>query len=354
MRILQLHNADWRGVVQNNGDMICPLHEADQAIVRREINGEFSLTVHMPKGAKNTENVEIGKAIKSTINEDGDAEFFVVKTRQRSMSGGVTIYAEHQHYLFNGVIIKSGPAYSGLGPDVVFNNLRAHALPAITDISAWTYSRTSEIRANFPARQVPITLMTALKSHMIGNAGGELIFHGFDVEYVDQMGVDRGARFRYGLNLTELATEDILDEYASGIFPFWGKQGDQNRPMTILDDPVYPYTGSFPMQVIKPVDFTQQFDTQPSQADLQSAAAEYAARNAPTGFPLSIQAERANITGNTKIDLGDTVTVTYTPWGIDTKTRIYSLSFDALRGKVISAQFGTINPGFAGAIKNMI
>jgi hypothetical protein len=35
------------------------------------------------------------------------------------------------------------------------------------------------------------------------------------------------------------------------------------------------------------------------------------------------------------------------------QTRIQALNFDALRGRVIDVELGTVNPGFAGAVKNM-
>ena len=353
MRILQLHSADARGIVPAGGAMICPLQDANQATVKRQINGEYSLAVSIPKGGRNAEKVQIGTAIKATVNEMGDQEFFIVKSRTRSISGGVSIYAEHQSYYLAGVILASGPAYTNGQVSVVFSNMHDWAYPSISSFSTWTYSRASSLRANFPARPTPTSMMSALKTHLIGSAGGELIFSGLNVEYVSQMGADRGAWYRYGVNLTALEAEDILDGYASGIFPFWGREGDANRPMTILNTPVLPYVGTFPLQVVVPVDLTDQFPTQPSQADLLAAAQEYAAQNTPTGIPLSIKAERVNIGGNTPVDLGDTVTVTCTPWGIDAKTRISALTFDALRGRVISAEFGTINPGFAGAVKNI-
>ena len=167
------------------------------------------------------------------------------------------------------------------------------------------------------------------------------------------MGSDNGAHYSYGINLTELESEDILDGYASGIYPFWGRKGDADRPLTILTDPVLPYSGTFPLQVIIPVDLTDKFDAQPSQAQLLAAAQEYAALNTPTGVPISLNASRVKISSEVPVDLGDTVTVICTPWGLTQQTRIQALNFDALRGRVIDVELGTVNPGFAGAVKNM-
>ena len=179
------------------------------------------------------------------------------------------------------------------------------------------------------------------------------IFDGFNVEYVDAMGADNGAFYRYAVNLTDMGAEDILDGYATGIYPFWGSQGDTNRPLTVLTNKVYNFTGTWPIQVIVPVDMTDLFDTQPTQQQLLDACAEYETLHKPSGIPLSIRASRVRVEGDVAVDLGDTVRVVNTPWRIDIKTRIFALTFDALQGRVLDVQFGTVNPGFAGAVKNM-
>lgn len=348
--MLQLYNADARGVT---GTRICPLPDVTEAVVRREINGEYSLSSTLSRGARHENEIQIGRAIKAAVNEAGTEQTFIIKRRTRSLTGGISVYAEHQSYLYNGLILGAGDAIENGQPRIVFLGIRKAAVPDITDISTWTYSRSSSLRAKFPFRDGPITVMAGLKDHLVGNAGGELIFDGFNVEYVDAMGSDNGAHYSYGINLTELESEDILDGYASGIYPFWGRKGDADRPLTILTDPVLPYSGTFPLQVIIPVDLTDKFDAQPSQAQLLAAAQEYAALNTPTGVPISLNASRVKISSEVPVDLGDTVTVICTPWGLTQQTRIQALNFDALRGRVIDVELGTVNPGFAGAVKNM-
>lgn len=352
MRVLQLHNADPRGVVQAGGAFVRPLQDAEAATVRRVINGEYTLTVELASGARNLGEIILGRAIKAAVNEDGDEEFFIIKNRQRSLTGGWSVYAEHQSYLFNGVLIAGGDSYSNGQPRVVFQSLRTYAAPDITDISTWTYSRSNSLRANFPARPRPMPVMEALKKHLVGAAGGELIFRGFNVEYVTRMGQDRGAEYRYAVNLTEIESEDILDGYASGIFPFWGVQGSQDKPMTILPEKVITYAGTFPITYYVPVDLTGEFETQPTEAQLRTAAEDYAALHAPSGVPISIKVARVKLANDKPVDLGDTVTVVTTPWNLKQKTRIQAIEFDALRGRAERVELGAVNPGFAGAVKN--
>lgn len=350
MGLIQLYNADGRGVVSTR---VCPLPDCTSAIVHREINGEYSLTAALPAGAGFMNEVTIGRAVKAQVDEAGHEQYFIIKRRQRSLTGGISIYAEHQSYLFNGVMLAGNTANPGGRVKTVFNGFRTYAVPSFTDIATWTYSRADNLTADFPERPGPRAVSELLKDFLVANAGGELIHDGFNVEYVDQMGSDNGARYVYGANLTEMEAEDIIDGYASGIYPFWGRVGDASRPITTITNKIYNYSGTFPLTVIIPVDFSDKFETQPSEADLLAACAEYEAINAPVGFPLSIRAARARIAGDVSVDLGDTVTVTNTPWGLNQQTRIVALNFDVLRGRVQDVELGTINPGFAGAVKNM-
>ena len=330
-----------------------PLPDMRTAVVRRQINGEYSLTCTMPRGSMNENEIVVGRAIKATVNEAGNEQMFIIKRRSRSLTGDMQIYAEHISYLYNGIILHAGAANPNGRVNNVFRNIRTGAAPDITDYCTWTYARDVSLRANFPQRRSPISVMAALKSFLVGAAGGELIFDGLDVEYVDAMGADNGAVYRYALNLTDMSTEDIMDEYASGIYPFWGYQGDTSRPLTTITGEVYLFSGQYNPTYIIPVDMTSLFDSQPTEQQLLDACAAYEAQHAPSGIPFSTAASRVRLEGDTAVDLGDTVRVINTPWGVDINTRIYAMTFDALQGRVIDVEFGTVNPGFAGAVKNM-
>lgn len=350
MGMLQLYNADARGVA---GTRICPLPDCTDAPVRRQINGEYSLTATFPRGARFTDELLVGRAIKAKVNELGDEQLFVVKRRRRSLTGGMTVYAEHQSYYYNGVILRGGGASSSGTPSLNFNQLYNSAHPSITDLATFTFSRSSNPATIVPMVSTPTCLRTLLLQWLIETHGGEMVFDGFNVEWVDQMGADRGAVYRYGANLTEMEAEDIVEDYASGIFPFWGSiDPKSNVGLVTIADWTLDFPGTWPIQVIKTVDLTSKFDAQPSQADLLTAAQKWMAVNAPTGIPVSIRASRAKLPADTPVDLGDTVTVVNTPWGISQKTRIFALTFDALRERVKDCEFGTINPGFYGAVKN--
>lgn len=351
-RILQLYNADPKGVVTSR---VCPLPDLRSATVRREVNGEYSLTTALPRGAYGEDEIQLGRAIKATVNEAGKEQYFIIKRRSRSLNGDMQIYAEHQSYYYNGVVIRGGGASASASPQLSFRQLWMSAHPSIRDLATFTYSRVNAQNHMVPMISRPTTVRELLLHWLLETHGGELIFDGFDVEYVDQMGADNGAFYRWGVNLTDMGSEDILDGYASGIFPYWGSIDPRtNTGIVVSPSWTFDFPGTYPLEVYVPLDLTSKFDTQPSTQDLDAAAAEYVAQHASDGVPISISASRVRVEGDTAVDLGDTVRVVNTPWGVDQKTRIFALNFDALQGRVIDVQFGSVNPGFAGAVKNMI
>ena len=78
MKILQLYNADGRGVVSSR---VCPLPDCLSAVVWRQINGEYSLTATLPAGAVNRNEATFGRAIKATVDENGGEQYFIIKRR---------------------------------------------------------------------------------------------------------------------------------------------------------------------------------------------------------------------------------------------------------------------------------
>ena len=353
MSILQLYNADAIGVA---GTRICALSECSEATVRREINGAYYLEFKMPAGAQFENEIRVGRAVKSTVNENKGTAYFIIKKRRRTLSGGMSVYAEHQSYYYDSVILRGGGASAAATSSLVFNQDVNSTHPSVSGLGTFTNSLTGKttITKATPLVSSPTTLRADLLGRLVKTFGGEYSFKGFNISWLDRVGYNRGAVYRYGVNLTDMESEDVLDGYASGIFPYWGSLDPRtNTGIVTIDSWTLDYPGTYPLQVYKPVDFTKQFETQPTPAQLLAAAQEYVAKNAPSGIPVSIKASRARIEGDVIVGLGDTVTIINTPWGINQQTRIFALNFDPLRDITRDVEFGTVNTGFAGAVKDM-
>lgn len=348
MRILQLYNADGYGRV---GSRICPLPDCDSAIVRQEVNGEYSLTMSLPNGAKYEDEVKFGLAIKAVVDELGTEQYFVVKRVNRSLTEGIDIYAEHQSYLYNGIIVE--PFAGGRTHHSTFlRRLYLNCNPSIESIGSLAFDRASDPNARLRGPDTPRPLRALLHEWLVANLGGELSWDGLNMTWVDAVGQNRGAFFRYGINATAMETEDILDTYASGVYPFWGILGDPNRPLVQIANKIIEFSGSYPVKNIIPLDLTDTAETQPTAETLQTAAEAWIAVNAPGAVPVSVRAARARLEGDTPVLIGDTVRVVNDRWGLDVSLRVMALTFNALSGMVEDVELGTVNPGFPGAVKN--
>ena len=349
MGILQLYNADSVGRVTSRAH---PLPDCDSATVRQEVNGEFSLTATMPAGARFEDEVQDGMAIKALVDELGTEQKFIIKKRDRSLDGGLRIYAEHQSYYYRGVVVE--PFEGGLAaPSAFLNRLRLNANPSLSGIGTMTSERSDTTHVWLKGPDTPKAMRELLLQWLVQNLGGELAWDGFDLTWVDQLGANRGVTYRYAANLLTLETEDILDGYFSGIYPFWGRLGDSYSPLVEISGKIIEFSGSYPMRHIIPLDLSDQFANQPTAAELQARAEAWAAVNAPGAIPVSIAASRARLEGDKPVLLGDTIRIVNSRWGLDASIRVMALTFDALRERVQDVQLGAANPGFPGAVKNM-
>jgi phage-related protein len=177
---------------------------------------------------------------------------------------------------------------------------------------------------------------------LAGEFGGEYDFDGYNITWVDALGQDRGAVVKYGINLLDLEVENVLDGYESGIYPFWGEAGSTDRPLVEIADKILYYStpGYYPMQIIRPVDMSEYFETQPTPTDLAIRARGYERTHTKLTPPRAFTIHRIKRQGDVPIDLGDTIRITHRKWSTNEQVRVVGLTLDALRGKVRDLEVG--------------
>ena len=354
--MLQLWTANKVGTPQTR---IGPLSECTEALIRRKINDEYTLTVQLPPGAEFENDVEPGQVIVSPVDESGTEDRFVIKQRMRRLTGGMEIYAEHQSYVYNGYICKpltitrDHQGFLFETAQDVFLAIRTNAVPSVASSQfVWSGMFNKAAPMTEPPK-VPSSLRALLLGWYVQEFGKELDFYRTVITAKDRLGADNGASIRYAVNMLELGADDVVDDYASGIMPFWGSQGDSSKPLTMLPEGYIEYTPTayFPFRKIVPVDFSDYFERQPTETQLRDTANAYAAENAVPYIPRSFSAEHVQRDGDRPINLGDDVKIINETWRLTTKLRIVGVTFDALQRRVVGVEIGKLNPGFAGAVR---
>lgn len=346
--MLQLYNCD---AIGQEGKRIGPLAEATEALVRRQINGEYSLTVTLPLGAAHGAEIQAGNTgILCPVDELGNYQFFVVKRPARGIVSGLRIYAEHQSYYYKDVVVAPF-LNGGSNGDAkwTFNQALANCKGTMPTNPDWSFTRTNKRGGGHLLR--PKDLRSFLLQDLVGKWGGEMVFDGFDVNWVQAMGQDRGLVIRYGANMLDLEVEDVLTDYETGIYPYWGEAGNSSRPLVEINGKILNYSGiTAPMQIIKPVDFGSRFESQPTKAQLLEAAQDYAELHAQATIPQSYKVSRIKRKRDLPLDLGDTVGLWHPDWPTQIQVRVQALTFDALRERVQDIEVGALRQSFAAAV----
>lgn len=326
------------------------LHQALTCRTIQEINGEYALELTMPIGAEYWESLELGNGIQAKPDVLTDPQMFTIEHRRRATGGLIEVYAVHQSYRFNSVMVtpflNNGVLRSAKW---AFGQARANAVNPPSGL-AMTYSRSIDPTGG-PHLLKPASLRSYLLEDLAPNWGGEFRFDGLTVEWLDEIGTNRGARISYGGNLLSLE-EEQAQEYESGIYPYYGEAGSTDRPLVEIPGKILMYPITAPLRKIIPMDTTSWFEAQPSPAQLLAEAQRYAAARSASLTDQSLTIEKVWQKGEKPICVGDTVNVLYTKFGIQEDRRAKRMIFDVLKERVETIELGEKRSTLASNILN--
>lgn len=327
------------------------LQEATYCQVTQERNGVFEAEIQYPVTGLHYKDLANRKLVFVKPDPYSDAQPFRIYQITKPISGIVTLYARHIAYDLMGVPISP---FSVGGVQSALQGLQSNAaLP--NPFTFWTDKSAS---ATFTVESP-----TACWSLLGGNAGsildvfgGEYEFDRFTVKLWNQRGSDNGVTIRYGKNLTDLKQEENISNVATGIYPYW-KAGDGT--LVELPEKIVNAPGTYDFQRVVPVNFTGDFDSQPTEIQLREKAEAYVTDNnigVPTvsisvSFqPLEQTEEYKNLALLERVNLCDTVTVEYPALGMSAKAKCVKTVYDALVDRYVSIELGDAKSNMADII----
>ena len=159
-------------------------------------------------------------------------------------------------------------------------------------------------------------------------SGGEYEWDSFTVRLYGHRGYDNGVVISYGKNLTDIEQDRNISNVATGIYPYWT---NAEGALVTCDPKIVNAPGTYDFTRVVPVDFSNDFETQPTPAQLRARAEKYVEDN-KIGIPkTSITAsfvqleqfpEYEDLALLEKCDLCDTVTIRYPRLGVEAKAEI--------------------------------
>lgn len=335
---------------------ICRLRSCSEVTVTEERNGLYECDFSYPINGENYDEIQLGRIIAVRHDDTADIQPFDIVQREAEINGIVTFHCVHISYR-QAKIVAHGKNITG--PSAAFD-MFADGLPN----NPFSYFTDIISTKPFPlGDDVPRSVREMLggtEGSVLDTYGGEFEWDKFNVRLWESRGETADFSIRYGVNMTAYNDEmDSLETY-SAIIPYWSGQNEQNQPVVVWGDMVTnnEVTVSGRTECV-PMDFSQDFENQPTKQQLEDIALEYLEDHEPTIPARTIKVEfvQSQDSGSfsefkrlQKCRLCDSVRVVFPRYGMNGYFKIVKTVYDVLQERYTEMELGTLSTTLAEAL----
>lgn len=346
------------------------LSDCISCTVTEERNGVYECEFEYPVTGIHFSEITEGRIIFVTHDEQGyalgsgAAQPFDIYASTKPIDGIVTFYAHHISYRLNEITITPFTVYNA-GPNDIFPEARSRALPScdFTVVAQdGDFSTVSEYVINKP---VPYRQMLGgMEGSILDTFGGEWTFYDKVALLEAHRGQDNGVTIRYGKNLVDYKDETDFSESYTAVLPYWtGTDSETDAEIYVAPSAPVSSGQSLPhgRAVVVPLDMSDQFEDQPTTAQLNAAAATFLSNNTPWLAKRTIEVdfvqlwqtdEFADYAPLMRCALCDTVHVTFPRYGmVSVPFKVVKVVWNVLLNRFDSMTLGTLSTSFADVIE---
>ena len=320
--------------------------------VTEEGNSLFELAMTYPMDGVHFAEIGDRAIIKAKADQFRDPQLFRVYAISKPMNGIVTVLAEHISYDLSGIPVKpfSAPTASS-----ALSMLKSNAV-VDCPFDFWTDKNT---QANFKV-SVPASIRSRLggvEGSILDVYGGEYEFDNYTVKLHNHRGTNRGVSIRYGKNLTDIQQDQNCSNVATGVYPYW--VDSEGKTLVELPERIVNAPGTYNFVKIRTLDFSSEFETQPTVDQLRAKTESYI-KNNDIGVPsvsLTVSFAQLEQTEEYKhlkllerVSLFDTVNVEFPALNVSATARVVKLVYDGLADRVKSVTLGSVRASIADTI----
>lgn len=327
------------------------LSEAISCEVTEELNGIYELEMQYPITGRLFSSLVNSALIVAEPYEGATEQAFRIYKISKPLAGRVSVYAQHISYQLNWIPVMPFN-YSSLAD--CFSKLKSYSASA-NPFTLWT-NKTVTNGHSFDIPQSFRACLGGVQGSVLQMYGGDYEWDNWTVKLWLRRGSDNGVRIAYGKNLIDAKQEANIENTYTGVCPYWTDE-ETGTVVTLPEKYILAATASaYPFDRIKTVDFSTDFDEQPSVAQLRARTQQYITAN-DIGYPhISIDVnfvalwqseEYKGIAPLEQVQLGDTVTVDIERLGISMKSRVVEYTYDVLKGRYKSVTIGDAKSSFA-------
>lgn len=334
---------------QTNGIGI--LSDAILCEVTSELNGQDELVLQYPADGIHADRIEMRSIVLADRNHSDAPQPYRIYNISEPLNGVVTYYARHISYDLSGIPVHPFSADNAVQ---ALNGLAANAAVPCP----FSFLTNKSTAAKFSVK-VPSSIRALLggqEGSVLDVFGGEYAFDRFSVYLQDHRGMDRGTTIRYGKNLTSLQQDRNCDAVYTGIYPYWSNA--ESITVTLPEKIIYA-DGHFDFVRILPLDFSAEWEEEPTENQLRTRAERYI-RDNDIGVPkisltvsfvqLADTLEYKDVAQMELVELGDTVHVHFPRMAVTASARVVSMVYDAILKQYKQITLGSVRSNIATTI----
>ena len=251
------------------------LSDAISCKVTEERNGAYELEMEYPIDGIHWGDVQVSRIIVAKPNDSSDPQAFRIYKITKPLKKQCMVFAEHISYQLSYIPVMPFTAQSFA---LALNAMVANAAESCP-FSVWT---DKTVLGDY-AVKVP----TSFRALLGGQAGSildvygtaEYEFDNYQIKAHLNRGTNRGVILRYGKNITDLTQEESIANTITGICPYW-RSTDGDVLVTLPEEVLWSSNASnFPYARTVPMDFSSDFEDQPTEAQLRQKAQAYIDNN---------------------------------------------------------------------------
>ena len=318
-----------------------------RCVVTEERNGQFELQMDLSVDDRHFLDVEEGAIVYSIHDDTKSMQPFDIYKISRPINGKVTVNARHVTYRLANIVVSP---FSALSCPAALNGLLSHASSS-HNFTVWT---DKETEGHFILEKPE-----PLRPRLGGMTGSILDVYGgadyewdhFQVKLHAHRGVDSGITLKYGKDITALTKVTDSTNFWNGIYPFWFGASEEGEDVLVELPEKIMYTNarSYMLRdVIAAIDMSQDFQDQPTIAQIRNAARKYIADNGKTGVSSSINVSFVGLKGASgealaelqHVNLCDTVNIYYPKMGINETAPVTKTVYNVLKERYDSLGLG--------------
>lgn len=332
----------------NNG--ICRLRDCISAVVVEERNGIYELDFDYPVNGANYEQIECGRIVGVTHDEDGDIQPFEIVSVSRPIDGIVSFHCVHVSYRQSQMTV-SGTNINSLAD--AFNLLKT-AKPSNPFTYEADFTSTGYMASADGTPRTVRQMLGGVRGSILDAYGGEYEWDKFTVRLHRNRGEIKDFAIRYGVNLLKYDDETNYQNTFTSCVPYW-----KNEDTLVTAEVTSGEIGYNGNDIRIPLDLSEKFENAPTVAQLEEAGRSYMERN-KTNVPaqsisvdfvrLSELGEYDNLKELLTCKLCDSITVIFPMYGVRASFKIVRTEWDVLGDRYNGMELGSLRTTLAEAL----